>query len=528
MSNLLDRIALAESGGNINARSPTPLSSAQGLFGFTDAAFQQVKQDNPDLANVTKEQWAVDPQLQRTFAERLQRFHTGVLKGQGFEPTPVNMYANWHFGSGGGPKFLKAAPDTPMESILDPVAIAANPHLQGKTQAQVMQLLSQKVGAALPNAVAQTQGNMTMNPNQPQGTALPNATAAYGNRAVDPMQVYQQLLAQQTNVAPQQLTPEQRQALMGDRQQRASVLPLAIGASLAGDKRISALGGQLYQDATDAQGPMKMGNEGWMTPDGQLVENPFTAATREETRKDRLLNLALTAANRGKAPDPYFQPIQTANGVYAFNSRSGQMELIQGPSGQPIVGSTSDPKLQGDIAGAKKGATVTAEATAKEVIDAPKAISSGEYTYKLIDDLLSHPGMKLAVGKSRMFGIQNIPGTDAKDFDIRLGQLQGKQFLEAFESLKGGGAITQIEGENATKAIARMNAAGTEKGFMEAAREFQGIVRKGVERARLAAERGGQSQQPAPQGSGAGDGGLTPEEQRELDELRAWQRGGQR
>ncbi|CAB5223169.1 hypothetical protein UFOVP381_2 [uncultured Caudovirales phage] len=521
MSDLLDRIALAESGGNINARSPTPLSSAQGLFGFTDAAFNQVKQDHPDLANVSKEQWAVDPQLQRTFADRLKQRHERVLRGQGLDVNPVNMYANWHFGEGGGPKFLRSAPDTPMESILDPVAIAANPHLQGKTQAQVMQLLSQKVGAALPNAVAQTQGNMTMNPNQPQGSALPNATAAYGNRAVDPMQLYQQLLAQQTNAAPQQLTPEQQQMLMGDRQQRASVLPLAIGASLAGDKRISALGGQLYQDATNAQGPMKMGNDGWMTADGQLIENPFTNATREESRNDRLLQLALSAAGRGKTPDPYFQPIQTANGVFAFNSRSGQMELIQGPSGQPIVGSTSDPKLQGEIAGAKKNATVTADATATEIVNAPKVITSGEYTKKLIDDLLAHPGMSQAVGKSRMFGIQNIPGTDAKDFDIRLGQLQGKQFLEAFESLKGGGAITQVEGEKATQAIARMNAAGTEKGFIEAAKEFQGIVQQGLEKARRAAERGGAPATSAQAPNTQSGGGLSAEEQRELDELRS-------
>jgi hypothetical protein len=408
------------------------------------------------------------------------------------------------------------------------VAIAANPHLQGKTQAQVMQLLSQKVGAALPNAVAQTQGNMTMNPNQPQGTALPNATAAYGNRAVDPMQLYQQLLAQQTNAAPQQLTPEQQQMLMGDRQQRASVLPLAIGASLAGDKRISALGGQLYADATDAQGPMKMGNEGWMTPDGQLIANPFTSATREENRKDRLLNLALTAANRGKSPDPYFTPIQTRGGVARFDNRTGGLEIVNGPDGKPIIGFQADPVGQGEVAGAKKGATVTAEKTVNEKFDAPKVIAQGEETIKLVDDLLASPGFSQAVGKSRMLGIQMIPGTAAKDFDIRLDQLKGKQFLQAFESLKGGGQITEIEGKKATDAIARMNAAGSESEFIKASREFQEVIRLGVDRARRAAGGGGQTQQAAPQSSSAANGGLTPEEQRELDELRAWQRGGQR
>jgi hypothetical protein len=492
MSNLLDVIAMAESGGNINARSPTPLSSAQGLFGFTDAAFNQVKQDHPDLAHVTKDAWSTDPELQRTFADRLKQRHVRVLKTQGLDVNPVSLYANWHFGEGGGPKFLKSAPNTPMESILDPVAIAANPHLQGKTQAQVMELLGKKMGVALPNALSQNQGaSMSQN----QGSALPNATAMYGNRGADPMQLYQQLLSQQTNVAPQQLSAEQRQMLMGDRQQRASLLPLAIGASLAGDKRISALGSQMYQDATDAQGPMKMGNEGWMTPDGQLVVNPFAAATREESRKDRLLQLALSGAGRGKAPDPYFTPIPTANGVVSFNNRTGQYELSQGSDGKPIIPAAADPNLQGNIAGAKKGATVKAERNTTDQLDAPNVIAQGEETIKLVDDLLASPGFKQAVGKSRMLGVQLIPGTQAKDFDIRLAQLKGKQFLQAFESLKGGGQITEVEGKKATDAIARMDAAGSESEFINASREFQQVIRTGVERARRSA--GGQPQQPA-------------------------------
>lgn len=387
MANLLDRIAMVESGGNINARSPTPLSSAQGLFGFTDAAFQQVKQDNPDLAHVTKEQWSVNPELQRTFADRLKKFHEGVLTKQGFEPNPVNIYANWHFGSGGGPKFLKSAPDTRMEDILDPVAIAANPHLQGKTQGQIYEWITKKMnGSALPNATAQTRGNTAMNPNQPQGTALPNATAAYNQR--DPMEVYAQLLARQTNAAPQQLTPEQQQALMGDRQRRASVLPLAIGASLAGDKRVSALGGQLYQDATDAMSPMKMGNEGWMTADGQLISNPFNEATREENRKDRLLQLALSAANRSKSPDPYYTSLQTSQGIFNQNARTGEITPAIGPDGKQLIGAQFDPRLQGSIANEKAVGTKQGEATVKSQVEIANA-RSGLKSLDAIDVLLN-------------------------------------------------------------------------------------------------------------------------------------------
>ena len=310
MSNLLDVIAMAESGGNINARSPTPLSSAQGLFGFTDAAFNQVKQDHPDLAHVTKDAWSTDPELQRTFADRLKQRHERVLKTQGLDVNPVSLYANWHFGEGGGPKFLKSAPNTPMESILDPVAIAANPHLQGKTQAQVMELLGKKMGVALPNALSQTRGN-SMN-----------------GQTNDPMALYQSLMAQQG--AQPQFTPEQLQMLTQGRQQRAAMLPLAIGASLAGDKRIAGMGQQLYRDASEAQGNMQLGQEGWLTPDGQMIANPFTAADRNETRRHRMLNLALQMSKGQQAPAGYSW----------ITGADGQRALA------PITGGPNDPNVK--------------------------------------------------------------------------------------------------------------------------------------------------------------------------------------
>ena len=338
MRDLLDVIANVESGGNINARSPTPLSSAQGLFGFTDAAFQQVKQDNPDLAHVTKEQWAVDPDLQRTFADRLKGYHERVLKGQGFDPTPTNIYANWHFGSGGGPKFLKASSDTPMEAILDPVAIAANPHLQGKTQGQIYEWITKKMnGSALPNATAQTRGNTAMNVNQTGQSALPNARALYNPE--DPVSVYNFIMSNQQNVPVQQLSPEQRQLLIGDRQQRASMLPLAIGASLAGDRRISAMGNALAEDALKARGPQRLGNEGWLTEDGTVIKDPFQEESGQQRRMDTALNLALQTSNtqalrRLATENTFTQAGRTPDGKPVVSNRTGQTYIVEnGPNG---------------------------------------------------------------------------------------------------------------------------------------------------------------------------------------------------
>jgi hypothetical protein len=56
--------------------------------------------------------------------------------------------------------------------------------------------------------------------------------------------------------------------------------------------------------------------------------------------------------------------------------------------------------------------------------------------------------------------------------------------LQAYETLRGTGQITEIEGAKATSAITRMRLAQSEKDFVQAAREFQDVIRRGVDRAR--------------------------------------------
>jgi len=194
---------------------------------------------------------------------------------------------------------------------------------------------------------------------------------------------------------------------------------------------------------------------------------------------------------------PYFTPVQSGQGVYAFNNRTGRMELVQAGEGAPVIGSASDPALQGKIAAAKEGGKVEAEAKSKAKVDLSKTVQEADLTVKLIDDLLNHPGLEAAVGASSMLGTQKIPGTHGKDFMNRLDQLKGKQFLQAFQTLKGGGQITEAEGQKATDAMSRMKNTSSEAEFKKAAEEFKSIVKKGADRARvLAGETPTESKKP--------------------------------
>jgi aminopeptidase N len=135
-----------------------------------------------------------------------------------------------------------------------------------------------------------------------------------------------------------------------------------------------------------------------------------------------------------------------------------------------------------------KAAEVKAEASAKSQIELPKVIDQANQTYQLVEDLITHPGLKPAVGLSSKLDPRNyIAGTSAADFKVRLDQLQGQQFLQAFESLKGGGQITEVEGKKATDAMARMNTSQTEEEFIKSAKEFQSVIKAGLERSKAKA-----------------------------------------
>lgn len=178
------------------------------------------------------------------------------------------------------------------------------------------------------------------------------------------------------------------------------------------------------------------------------------------------------------------------------------------PSTQNVDDSGLSPKAQRAVA------QKTAEAKAEYALKAPAAVEFMNQTLNNINAMIgdttvdakgnivkgkiaAHPGFEGAVGISGIgsgFGAAGfIPGTDVSDFKARFKQLEGQGFLQAFETLKGAGQITEIEGAKATAALNRMNLAQSEKEFITAAREFEANVKKGME---IAKERAGMKTAP--------------------------------
>jgi hypothetical protein len=112
----------------------------------------------------------------------------------------------------------------------------------------------------------------------------------------------------------------------------------------------------------------------------------------------------------------------------------------------------------------------------------PQAEQNVQTTVQLVDDLLKHPGFKAAVGTNITLVDRFIPGTDASGFMAKYDQLKGKQFLESIVQLQGFGALSNLEGTTATNAASSMSISTSEAEFKKAAREYQKVMRLGLER----------------------------------------------
>lgn len=126
------------------------------------------------------------------------------------------------------------------------------------------------------------------------------------------------------------------------------------------------------------------------------------------------------------------------------------------------------------------------EARAKAISTLPQIEDNATLALKTIDQITAHPGRYWGTGATGTI-TPYIPGTDARGFSNLVEQAKGKVFLEAFNSLRGGGAITEAEGAKATQALARLDRAQSARDFDAALADIREVINLGVARARRSA-----------------------------------------
>lgn len=146
----------------------------------------------------------------------------------------------------------------------------------------------------------------------------------------------------------------------------------------------------------------------------------------------------------------------------------------------------------------KAVAEAAGEARGKAIVDLPRVEGLAQRIIKQVEDLEKDKRLPNILGLAARLPTF-LPANVATE--ERAKQLSGAAFLQAFESLKGAGAITETEGEKATVALARLsNLRQDEAGYRQALSEFKAEVKRMLEMARERAKGG----KPLPVAGGRG------------------------
>ncbi|ADJ21996.1 hypothetical protein Hden_1588 [Hyphomicrobium denitrificans ATCC 51888] len=188
---------------------------------------------------------------------------------------------------------------------------------------------------------------------------------------------------------------------------------------------------------------------------------------------------AVQFGGRGQVKRTELGGLTPSRGTGEIDTGTGT-QIIDKATGQPIR------TVNKDVAGAAS-LREQGEAEGKAVADLPRQIDNAQLALDTIDAIRKHPGKQYGVG---VYGVlPGIPGTQQRGFVNLVDQAKGQVFLQAFNSLRGGGQITEAEGSKATQALARMDRAQSQEDFDRALDDYSAIVQRGMDRARTQATR---------------------------------------
>lgn len=180
--------------------------------------------------------------------------------------------------------------------------------------------------------------------------------------------------------------------------------------------------------------------------------------------------------------------------LYFRNKRASQMfdrgdaQVVLNPDGSinRTYSKGLAPEQTPEIKAQQAAATAQGSAAGTAAAAAPQKESDADFMLKSIDDVLGDKGLDSATGG--WFGLQGrqssaFPlGEDQRRVQPKIDQLRGQTFLQAYNNLRGGGQITEIEGTKAENAIARLNQAQSPDDFRKALGDLRDVVVAAKER----------------------------------------------
>jgi len=258
-----------------------------------------------------------------------------------------------------------------------------------------------------------------------------------------------------------------------------------------------------YRTAPEGNSDAKIvspGNMDWKTYK-QITGNPAAGTEIPKPVAPAPINpqqkMSLPAENQmGGMMNAVYQPEQnmTTTGYNPAQEAGQFIKTAEAPSQAQIEKNREVGKSIAEKAGtqpiesAGAGTTVTAKSRAQRTEALPAREDDARRVLRTIDEVINHPGFEISTGMSAPIGslMSIVPGTSlgtyARDWQAKYKELQGQNFLEAYQNLRGTGAISEKEGSKAQQAIAALSDPGiSESEFKRNAELLKNDVRRRID-----------------------------------------------
>jgi len=205
---------------------------------------------------------------------------------------------------------------------------------------------------------------------------------------------------------------------------------------------------------------------------------------------------------------------KTPTGFSLKSDGDGNFEFVQGEitaerTSKPVKGYIDIKREDGTtISEYVPGSTAAIEVETQK-IEFSEDVSRANFLLKTVEAIIGRPEGNGQTGLPQNPYLESVVGSlEGKvpmsmilnqgkiDVLVDIDFLKDNAFMEAFQSLKGGGQITEKEGKAATAALAKLTRLQSSPKFIESLTEFANIIRRGREKAKTLT-----SKLPSPAGS---------------------------
>jgi hypothetical protein len=177
-----------------------------------------------------------------------------------------------------------------------------------------------------------------------------------------------------------------------------------------------------------------------------------------------------------------------ANDVITYEGIPFQLTQNQnGETGATKVLTDQQAQNAGTQTGLTQAATEEVKTDAAAISSAPEAIQSFGIEIAEVDALIEQS--KGFVGANNMNPQQYLAGTDHYNFKANLEKVRGGAFMRSFQGLKGGGPITDKEGDAGLASLQMMDPGQSYEQFIKNAQEYRKVLVRGLDKATQDAQR---------------------------------------